>query len=75
MDEKANSEMNDGQFNTMFSSDMYLLNGENELAIQGEGYFNTDASYPIGVRSHAEGKVSFVLDGLENLIKPTHIYL
>ena len=79
MDEKANSEMNDGYdaFNIDDSpSDMYLLNGENELAIQGEGYFNTDASYPIGVRSHAEGKVSFVLDGLENFDanQPIFIY-
>lgn len=69
MDEKANSEMNDGYdaYNIDDSpSDMYLLNGENELAIQGEGYFDENASYPIGVRCDSIGKVAFVLDGLEN---------
>jgi hypothetical protein len=69
MDEKANSEMNDGYdaYNIDDSpSDMYLLNGENELAIEGEGYFDEHASYPIGVRCDSIGKVSFVLDGLEN---------
>jgi hypothetical protein len=69
MDEKANSEMNDGYdaYNIDDSpSDMYLLNGENELAIEGEGYFDENASYPIGIRLETAGKVSFGIDGLEN---------
>jgi hypothetical protein len=78
MDEKANSEMNDGYdaFNIDDSpSDMYLLNGENELAIQGEGYFDEEASYPIGVRSETTGKISFVLDGLENFDESQNIFM
>jgi len=78
MDEKANSEMNAGYdaFNIDDSpSDMYLLNGENELAIQGEGYFNKDAAYPVGVRSKAAGKVSFVLDGLENFEENQAVFI
>jgi hypothetical protein len=78
MDEKANSEMNDGYdaYNIDDSpSDMYLLNGENELAIQGEGYFDEEASYPIGVRSDSIGKISFVLDGLENFDESQNIFI
>jgi hypothetical protein len=78
MDEKANSEMNDGYdaYNIDDSpSDMYLLNGENELAIQGEGYFDEEASYPIGVRSETTGKISFVLDGLENFDESQNIFM
>jgi hypothetical protein len=78
MDEKANSEMNDGYdaFNIDDSpSDMYLLNGENELAIQGEGYFDEEASYPIGVRAETTGKISFVLDGLENFDESQNIFI
>ena len=78
MDEKANSEMNAGYdaYNIDDSpSDMYLLNGENELAIQGEGYFDETSSYPIGVRSDSIGKISFVLDGLENFDKNQSIFI
>ncbi|MDZ4331924.1 MAG: LamG domain-containing protein, partial [Flavobacterium sp.] len=78
MDEKANSEMNDGYdaFNIDDSpSDMYLLNGENELAIQGEGYFDEDASFPIAVRTEATGKVSFGIDALENFDESQNIFI
>lgn len=78
MDEKANSEMNDGYdaFNIDDSpSDMYLLNGENELAIQGEGYFDEDASFPIAVRTEATGKVSFGIDALENFDQSQNVFI
>lgn len=78
MDEKANSEMNDGYdaFNIDDSpSDMYLLNGENELAILGEGYFDEDASFPIGVRTEAPGKVSFGIDALENFDESQNVFI
>jgi hypothetical protein len=78
MDEKANGEMNYGYdaFNIDdFPNDMYLLNGENELGIEGEGYFDPSASFPIGVRSNASGKVSFVLDSLENFDKNQAIFI
>ena len=78
MDEKANNEMNDGYdaFNIDNSpSDMYLLNGENKLAIQGEGYFNEKASFPIAVRTEAAGKVSFGIDALENFDESQNIFI
>ena len=69
MDEKATSEIDPGYdgFNIDdFPSDMYFLNGDNQLLIQGEGYFDTKASYPLGVKTDAAGKVSFNLDQVEN---------
>ncbi|MFV8372500.1 choice-of-anchor D domain-containing protein [Flavobacterium sp. LB2P74] len=78
MDEKATSNMDDGYdaFNIDDSpSDMYLLNGENELAIQGEGYFDENASFPIAVRTEASGKVSFGIDALENFNQSQNIFI
>jgi hypothetical protein len=78
MNEKATSEMDygyDGLSFDAFSNDMYLLNGESQLIIQGEGRFNEEASYPIGVRTDAQGKISFVLDGLENFDDDQTIFI
>lgn len=78
MDEKANSEINDGYdaLNIDDSpSDMYLLKEENELAIEGEGYFDTNASYPIGIRNEVAGKISFNIDSLENFDESQNVYI
>ncbi|MBQ0908265.1 choice-of-anchor D domain-containing protein [Flavobacterium sp. F-328] len=69
MDERADSEINPGYDAPNIDgspSDMYLLNKDQMLSIQGEGYFNKEASYPIAVKMEEEGKVSFVIDKLEN---------
>ncbi|RTY87204.1 LamG-like jellyroll fold domain-containing protein [Flavobacterium sp. RSP15] len=78
MEERANAEMNDGYdaYNIDGSpNDLYLLNGENRLAIQGEGYFDQEASFPIGVRTEAAGKVSFGIDALENFDENQNIFI
>jgi hypothetical protein len=36
-------------------TDMYLLNGQNELAIQGEGFYDENAIY-IGIRKEVAEK-------------------
>ena len=54
MEDKANSEFNDGYDAKNIDNvvnDMYLVNGTNKLIIEGEGYFNKEASYPIGVKN------------------------
>nr|WP_315182432.1 LamG-like jellyroll fold domain-containing protein [uncultured Flavobacterium sp.] len=69
MEDKADSEFNDGYDAKNIDNvvnDMYLVNGTNKLIIEGEGYFNKEASYPIGVKNNTEGTVSFIIDGLEN---------
>jgi hypothetical protein len=69
MKEKATNEMDYG-YDALnidnFPNDMYLLNGENKLIIEGEGFFDKNASYPIGVKTDAEGTVKFMIDELEN---------
>jgi 3-deoxy-D-arabino-heptulosonate 7-phosphate (DAHP) synthase len=54
---------------------VYFLNGDNQLVIQGEGYFDTNASYPLGVKTDAEGKVKFMIDGLENFDINQNIFI
>lgn len=78
MNEKATSGMDygyDGYNFDNYPNDMYLLNGKNQLAIEGEGFFDENASYPIGVKTDAEGTISFSVDGLENFDKNQKIYI
>lgn len=78
MDEKATSEMDygyDGLNIDDFPNDMYFLNGENQLVIQGEGFFDSNASYSIGVKTDAAGKVKFMIDDLENFDANQPIFL
>ena len=59
-----------------YPNDMYFLNGENQLVIQGDGFFDPNTSFPIGVKTTIEGKASFLIDALENfkLDQPIFIY-
>jgi hypothetical protein len=78
MNEKATSEMDYGYDAISLDdipNDMYFLNGENQLVILGEGYFDENASYPIGVKTAVEGKVSFTIDALENIDGEQKIYI
>lgn len=78
MDENATSGMDYGYdaFNMDdFPNDMCFLVDENELVIQGVGFFDANASFPIGVKTNMEGNVSFVLDGLENFAPEQAVYI
>ncbi|WP_426091035.1 LamG-like jellyroll fold domain-containing protein [Flavobacterium sp. DSR3-2] len=78
MNEKANGEINEGYDAENIddvANDMYLVNSEKELIIEGEGYFDETSSYPIGVRSDSIGKISFVLDGLENFDENQKVFI
>ncbi|MFE3870906.1 LamG-like jellyroll fold domain-containing protein [Flavobacterium sp. ZS1P70] len=78
MNEKATSDIDNGYdgFNfDYFPNDMYFLNDEDQLVIQGVGYFDRNDSYPIGVKADAEGKVKFMIDGLENFDKNEKIFI
>jgi hypothetical protein len=78
MDEKATSDIDNGYdgFNfDDFPNDMYFLNDEDQLVIQGVGYFDRNDSYPIGVKADTDGKVKFMIDGLENFDKNEKIYI
>ena len=78
MNEKATNKMDygyDGYILDDFPNDMYFLNGENQLVIQGEGFFDVNASYHIGVKTSLEGKVSFIVDALENFKPEQSIFI
>ncbi|MDD5150016.1 MAG: choice-of-anchor D domain-containing protein [Flavobacterium sp.] len=58
-----------------FPNDMYFLVEGNQLVIQGVGFFDTNASYPIGVKTDVEGKVSFIVDAIENFNSEQPIFI
>lgn len=78
MDEKATSDIDNGydayNFDD-FPNDMYFLNDEDQFVIQGVGYFDRNDSYPIGVKADTDGKVKFMIDGLENFDKNEKIFI
>jgi hypothetical protein len=79
MDEKATNEIDygyDAYGLDEFPNDMYLLNGNEQLVIEGEGYFDINATYPIGVKANKDGEISFNIDALENIDpqQPLFIY-
>ncbi|MES2240032.1 MAG: LamG-like jellyroll fold domain-containing protein [Bacteroidota bacterium] len=58
-----------------FPNDMYFLNGENQLVIQGVSTFDKYASYPLGVKTSVEGTVKFMIDEAENFDPLQAIYI
>jgi hypothetical protein len=78
MNQNATSDIDygyDGLNMDDYPNDMYFLNGENQLVIQGEGFFKEDASYPLGVKTDGEGKVTFMIDDVENFDKNQKIFI
>jgi hypothetical protein len=47
-------------------NDMYFVNNGAKLNIQGDGYFNVNNIYPIGIKNNAAGNVTFKIDEKEN---------
>jgi hypothetical protein len=78
MNEKATSGIDygyDGYNMDDFPNDVYFLVGQNQLVIQGIGFFDVDSSFPIGVKTDAGGKVSFIVDTLENFDPEQAIFI
>ncbi len=57
------------------NDDMYFINYDKKLNIQGEGYFNSNNVYPLGVTVSSPGNVTFSVDGLENFPDNQDIYI
>lgn len=55
--------------------DLYLMKMAYKLIIEGEGYFDEDNIYPIGVKTAATGVVKFMIDGIENLDEQQPVYI
>lgn len=78
MNEKATSEIDygyDAYALDNFPNDMFLLNDNEQLVIEGEGYFDINNSYPIGVKANKEGEVSFNIDAIENVDPEQPIFI
>ena len=58
-----------------FPNDMYFLNGEAQLVIQGEGYFDANTNYPLGVKTGENGNVQFLLDDIINFDADQEVYI
>ena len=47
-------------------NDMYFINNNKNLNIQGVGYFNENAIYPLGVKNNVAGDVVFKIEEIQN---------
>jgi hypothetical protein len=56
-------------------NDMYFLHDDTKLTIQGEGRFNINKSYPLGVKTHAAGTIEIRIDELENFDENQSIFI
>ncbi|MBP8157132.1 MAG: choice-of-anchor D domain-containing protein, partial [Flavobacterium sp.] len=57
------------------ASDMYFMQGTNKLNIQGDGYFNVNNNYPLGVKNATAGIVKFAIDAKENFDDNQEVYI
>lgn len=78
MNENADDNYNlgyDGEIIDIQPNDIYFQSGTYKLVIQGVGYFNTNASYALNIKSSQTGIVNFMIDGLENFDVNQPIYI
>jgi hypothetical protein len=57
------------------SNDMYFINGNDKLNISGEGFFDVNTIYPLGVKNATSGLVTFVVDDKENFDEGQDIFI
>ncbi len=78
MNENASSDVDPGydaiQLDTQ-ASDMYFLNNNTKLVIQGDTYFDAASTFPLGIKTAIEGKAKFVLNQTENFDANSSIYI
>jgi hypothetical protein len=58
-----------------FPNDMYFVIQGDQYIIQGVGSFDENSTYPIGIKTAVEGKVSIVLESSENFDDNQEIYI
>ncbi|MFT3793930.1 LamG-like jellyroll fold domain-containing protein [Flavobacterium sp.] len=56
-------------------NDLYLMNLNYKLIIEGEGYFNANNIYRLGVKTLGVGNVEFILDDVQNFDEDQPIYI
>lgn len=78
MNENADDSHNlgyDGEIIDIQPDDIYFRCGNYNLVIQGVGYFNANASYPLTLKSSQAGLVNIMIDSLENFDLNQPIYI
>lgn len=65
----------DGISMDQLTNDMYFINGNLKLNIQGEGHFNVNNIYPLGVKNAVAGNVKFVIDNKENFTNDQNVFI
>ncbi len=65
----------DGLSIESLSNDMYFINQGIRLNIQGDGYFNSNNIYPIGIKNAVAGIVKFSIDSSEFLDENQDVYI
>jgi len=78
MDDLATAGFDEGYDATSIeiqNDDMYFINIDKKLNIQGEGYFNVNNVYPLGLTVSSPGNVTISIDGLENFPASQEVYI
>lgn len=78
MNENATSGIDLGYDATLIDvqpNDIYFLNANTKLVIQGDGYFNTANVYPLAVKTAIAGNVKFTLDATEQFDASQEVYI
>ncbi|MFN3967857.1 LamG-like jellyroll fold domain-containing protein [Flavobacterium sp.] len=57
------------------TNDMYFMQGETKLNIQGDGAFNVNTIYPLGVKNATQGMVKFAVNNKENFEENQDIFI
>ncbi|WP_291131846.1 choice-of-anchor D domain-containing protein [Flavobacterium sp. UBA7682] len=57
------------------TNDMYFTNGDKKLNIQGDGFFNANNIYPLGVKNATEGIVKFGINKKESFEESQDIFI
>lgn len=78
MNEYATSDIDYGFDAILFDqmpNDIYFMNGGSRLVIQGEGYFDSNGNYPLGVKTAMAGLVKISTDELLNFSSDQEVYI
>ncbi len=78
MDEKATSGIDAGYDARLLDNqpcDMYFLNNGEKLNISGEGAFNVNSIYPLGIKTDAFGDINIKVASLENFDDSVNVYI
>jgi hypothetical protein len=57
------------------TNDMYFMTETAKLNIQGDGYFNANTIYPLGIKNATTGNVKFAIDDKENFEESQDIFI